>query len=107
MDRLYFVYLIASRSRVLYVGITNDLERRVFEHKHKLVRGFTAKYEVDRLVYFESTSDVLSAIAREKEIKGWRRSRKVALIESFNPSWRDLTVDWMQSGEIPRPSASE
>jgi putative endonuclease len=91
---IYFVYLLASRSRVLYVGVTNDLERRVFEHKHKLVRGFTAKYDVDRLLYFESTSNVLAAIAREKEIKGWRRSRKVALIESVNPSWQDLSSDW-------------
>jgi putative endonuclease len=90
---IYFVYLLASRSRVLYVGVTNDLERRVFEHKHKLVRGFTAKYDVDRLLYFESTSNVLAAIAREKEIKGWRRSRKVALIESVNPSWQDLSSD--------------
>jgi putative endonuclease len=85
--------LLASRSRVLYVGVTNDLERRVFEHKHKLVRGFTAKYDVDRLLYFESTSNVLAAIAREKEIKGWRRSRKIALIESVNPSWQDLSSD--------------
>jgi putative endonuclease len=91
---IYFVYLLASRSRVLYVGVTNDLERRVFEHKHKLVRGFTSKYDVDRLLYFESTSNVLAAIAREKEIKGWRRSRKVALIESVNPSWQDLSSDW-------------
>jgi len=91
---IYFVYLLASRSRVLYVGVTNDLERRVFEHKHKLVRGFSAKYDVDRLLYFESTSNVLAAIAREKEIKGWRRSRKVALIESVNPSWQDLSSDW-------------
>jgi putative endonuclease len=90
---IYFVYLLASRSRVLYVGVTNDLERRVFEHKHKLVRGFTAKYDVDRLLYFESTSNVLAAIAREKEIKGWRRSRKIALIESVNPSWQDLSSD--------------
>jgi putative endonuclease len=91
---IYFVHLLASRSRALYVGVTNDLERRVFEHKHKLVRGFTAKYDVDRLLYFESTSNVLAAIAREKEIKGWRRSRKIALIESVNPSWQDLSSDW-------------
>ncbi|HEX9688974.1 MAG TPA: GIY-YIG nuclease family protein [Thermoanaerobaculia bacterium] len=94
MKGIHFIYLLASRSRVLYVGVTNDLERRVFEHKHKLVRGFSAKYDVDRLLYFESTSNVLAAIAREKEIKGWRRSRKVALIESVNPSWQDLSSDW-------------
>ena len=107
MAREYFVYLLASRSRVLYAGVTNDLERRVFEHKHKLVPGFTAVYEVDRLVYFESTPNVLAAIAREKEIKGWRRSRKLALIESINPDWEDLSLRWAIEGEIPRPSASE
>ena len=107
MGREYFVYLLASRSRVLYVGVTNDLERRVFEHKNKLVPGFTAEYDVDRLVYFESTPNVLAAIAREKEMKGWRRSRKVDLIESINPGWEDLSLRWAIEGEIPRPSASE
>jgi putative endonuclease len=92
---------------VLYVGVTNDLERRVFEHKHKLVLGFTAEYNVDRLIYFESTPNVLAAIRREKQIKGWRRSRKVALIESANPRWEDLSLCWSEQGEIPRPSASE
>ena len=99
--------MLASRSRVLYVGVTNDLERRVFEHRNKLVPGFTAEYDVDRLIYFESTSNVLAAIEREKQIKGWRRSRKIALIESRNPAWRDLSLDWANDGEIPRPSASE
>jgi putative endonuclease len=84
-DRLYYVYVLASRSRVLYVGVTNDLERRLFEHKSKLVPGFTSKYDVDRLVFFESTPDVYSAIQREKQIKGWRRSKKVTLIQSANP----------------------
>ena len=107
MSRAYYVYLMASRSGVLYVGITNDLERRVFEHRSKLVPGFTAEYEVDRLIYFESTSNVLAAIEREKQIKGWRRSRKIALIETLNPAWRDLSLDWAIEGEIPRPSASE
>lgn len=91
-DRQYFVYVLASRSRVLYVGVTNDLERRVFEHKQKLVPGFTAEYDVDRLIYFESTPNVLAAIRREKQIKGWRRNRKVALIESVNPDWEDLSL---------------
>ena len=81
----YYVYILASRSRNLYVGVTNDLERRVYEHKRKLVPGFTTRYNIDRLVYFEATEDVQSAIAREKQIKGWLRSRKVSLIESVNP----------------------
>ena len=106
-DRQYFVYVLASRSRVLYVGVTNDLERRVFEHKHKLVTGFTTEYNINRLIYFESTPDVLAAIRREKQIKGWRRSRKVALIESVNPRWEDLSLRWSEQEEIPRPSASE
>jgi putative endonuclease len=105
VSRDYFVYILASRSRTLYVGVTNDLERRIFEHKEKLIQGFTSKYRIDRLVYFEATTDVRAAISREKQLKGWRRSRKLALIESVNPSWEDLTEDW--KSEIPRPSASE
>jgi putative endonuclease len=107
MIRQYFVYLLASQSGVLYVGVTNDLERRVFAHKLKLVGGFTAKYNVDQLVYFETTPNVRAAIAREKEIKGWRRSRKVALIELENPGWEDLSLRWAEKVGIPRPSASE
>jgi len=90
----FCVYILASKSRVLYVGVTNNLERRMFEHKNKLADGFTKKYSVDRLVYFEQTSDVLSAIAREKQIKGWDRAKKVALIESVNPTWEDLSAFW-------------
>jgi putative endonuclease len=74
----------------LYTGVTNDLERRVYEHKHGLVNGFTKRYKVTRLVYYEATDDVRSAIEREKQLKGWLRQRKVALIESVNPGWRDL-----------------
>ncbi len=90
----YFVYIMASRSRVLYVGVTNDLQRRVWEHKNHALAGFTDKYNVDRLVYFEAGASVIEAIAREKQIKGWRRSKKVALIESVNPTWRDLSEGW-------------
>ncbi len=90
----YYTYIVASRTRVLYVGVTNDLERRMAQHRQKLLRGFTAKYNVDRLVYFEETSDVRSAIAREKQVKGWTRAKKVALIESLNPAWRDLSLEW-------------
>jgi putative endonuclease len=87
----YFVYILASRSRTLYVGVTNDLERRVAEHRSKRVPGFTSRYNITRLVYFEETTDVRSALAREKEIKGWNRARKVALIERANPTWEDLS----------------
>jgi len=90
----YFVYIIASRSRTLYVGVTNDLERRVYEHKHKLISGFTAKYKITRLVHFEETEDVMSAIEREKQIKGWTRAKKVALVEAANPTWEDLAEEW-------------
>jgi putative endonuclease len=92
--RTYYVYLMASRSRTLYVGVTNDLQRRVFEHKTKRVPGFTSKYNITRLVHFEMTSDVRAALAREKQIKAWRREKKVTLIEAENPGWRDLSEDW-------------
>jgi len=85
---------MTNKSRTLYTGVTNDLERRVYEHKQKLVPGFTSKYNITRLVYFETTEDIRAAIEREKQIKGWLRSKKVALIESENPEWRDLSVGW-------------
>jgi putative endonuclease len=91
----YYVYILTnSLSTVLYTGVTNDLERRVYEHKHKLIPGFTSKYNVNKLVYFEEGKDVSAAIAREKEIKGWRRSKKAELIATMNPQWRDLSADW-------------
>lgn len=90
MSRTYSTYIMASRSRVLYIGVTNDLARRVNEHRQGLVAGFTRKYRVNRLVYFEEFADIRDAIAREKEIKGWRRSRKVSLISGRNPTWEDL-----------------
>jgi putative endonuclease len=93
MDRQYFVYMTASISKVLYVGVTNDLVRRVWEHKEKLVSGFTETYHVDRLVYYEVADEVLTAIAREKQIKGYRREKKVALIDAMNPGWKDLYLD--------------
>ena len=85
---------MTNKSRTLYTGVTNDLERRVYEHKKKLVPGFTTKYNITQLVYFEVTQDVGVAIAREKQIKGWLRTKKIALIDSVNPEWRDLSVDW-------------
>jgi putative endonuclease len=90
MERLYYVYILASRSRTLYVGITNNLIRRVSEHREGQVQGFTSKYRIHRVVFFETFHDVRVAIAREKEIKGWRREKKIGLIESKNPTWVDL-----------------
>ena len=94
MNRQYYVYILANVSRRLYVGITSSLERRIYEHKHKLIPGFTTEYNIHRLVYFETSIDVSSAIAREKQIKGRLRSKKLALIEAENPTWNDLSADW-------------
>jgi len=92
-DRHYYVYVLTNwNSRVIYVGVTNDLERRVFEHKNKLVKGFTEKYNVNKLVYFEETGDVNAALAREKEIKKWRREKKNALVTNSNPQWTELKI---------------
>ncbi len=92
-DRRYHVYILASASRVLYIGITNDLIRRVECHRQGLIRGFTRKYRVRRLVYAEQCGDARAAIAREKQLKGWRRSKKIALIERANPTWEDLAAE--------------
>ncbi len=89
----YYVYIMTNKSRTLYTGVTNDLERRVYEHKQKLLPGFTAKYNINRLVYFESSQDVQAAISREKQLKGWLRRKKIALIESVNPEWKDLSIE--------------
>lgn len=91
--RIYHVYIMASASRRLYVGVTGHLARRVHQHRSGELPGFTKKYHMTRLVYAESTSEVLAAIVREKQIKGWTRSRKIALIESSNQRWRDLGDD--------------
>jgi putative endonuclease len=90
----YYIYIMANRSRTLYTGVTNNLEQRVYEHKQRMGSGFTSKYSIDRLVCFEVFSDVRDAIAREKQIKGWLRAKKIALIESVNPNWEDLSADW-------------
>ncbi|HKM40144.1 MAG TPA: GIY-YIG nuclease family protein [bacterium] len=90
---MYYVYMMTNwNNKVLYTGITNDLERRVYEHKNKLVEGFTKKYNVTKLVYFTETSDVMAAIEREKQIKGWTRQKKNGLVESINPRWEDLSL---------------
>jgi putative endonuclease len=93
-EREYYVYILANKMRRLYVGVTIDLERRVWEHRTKAVDGFTSRYNIDRLVWYASTNQVVDAIAREREIKGWRREKKIALIEAENPEWRDLARDW-------------
>jgi putative endonuclease len=91
--RTFHVYIMASASRVLYIGVTSDLVRRVREHKEKKVPGFTERYRATELVYFEPFGDPRLAIAREKQLKGWLRARKIALVESFNPQWRDLGAE--------------
>ena len=92
MRKAYYVYLMTNcNNKVMYVGMTNNLERRVYEHKHKLIKGFTEKYNVNKLVYFEETSDVYAAISREKEIKKWRREKKNNLVLRMNPQWEDLS----------------
>ena len=88
--RDYFVYILTNQSGTLYTGVTNDLKRRVYEHKHKLIKGFTKKYNITRLVYYEVIAGVRDAIRREKQIKSWGRRKKLALIQSMNPKWRDL-----------------
>ena len=91
--RTYYDYILSSKTRRLYVGITSDLERRVQQHKEKLVDGFTSRYNIDRLVHYEETGTVHDAILRERQIKAWRRDKKVSSIESENPAWRDLAGD--------------
>lgn len=95
--RQYHVYIMASKAKTLYVGVTNDLVRRVFEHKQGSTDSFTSRYKVTNLVYYETTSDVGSAISREKQLKGWRRSKKLALVESLNAEWKDLALLWYSS----------
>ena len=98
--KTYWVYIMTNKSRTLYVGMTNNLERRVYEHKHKVMEGFTRRYDMDQLVYFEETNDVRAAIEREKQLKNWRRGKKIALIDALNPQWRDLAAE-------PIPTHSE
>jgi putative endonuclease len=90
----YYVYIMSNVARTLYTGVTNNLERRVYEHKHKLLEGFTSKYNLTWLVYYAETTDIREAITREKQIKGWMRAKKVALIEEMNPGWLDLSESW-------------
>ena len=93
MAHEYYVYIMTNPHRTLYTGVTNSLLRRVYEHKHGLMEGFTRRYHLTQLAYFEATDDIAAAIAREKEIKGWRRAKKLVLIESMNPQWGDLSPE--------------
>lgn len=85
---------MSNKSKTLYTGVTSNLIKRVYEHKHKLVDGFTNKYNITRLVYYEETNNVMSAISREKQIKGWLRKKKIELIKTLNPKWQDLCEGW-------------
>ncbi len=89
----YYVYILTNPTRTLYIGFTSNLQRRVYEHQHKLHDGFTSRYHITQLVYYEETNDVHAALAREKQLKGWNRARKIALIESANPAWNDLSKE--------------
>jgi len=93
-DHEYFVYIVCSRSGTLYIGMTNSMYRRALEHKRGEVEGFASKYHCDRMVYYESFDVVHNAIGREKQLKGWRRAKKIALIESKNPRWEDSAETW-------------
>jgi len=104
MDREYWTYIVASRTGTLYIGVTNNIVRRAWQHKTGEFEGFGSKYRCNRLVNYEAYTTVLSAIAREKQLKGWRRSKKIALIESRNPRWQDLAEKW--GSEIALPGES-
>jgi putative endonuclease len=108
--KTYYVYMLASQKNgTIYIGVTNNLERRLYEHKNHLVKGFTAKYNVTKLVWFEQTSSVEAAIEKEKQLKKWERAWKIRLIEEGNPDWRDLGEDWVVTEERGRgfPPARE
>lgn len=102
LDKYSWVYMMCSNSRrALYTGVTSDLNKRVFQHKNGLIEGFTEKYKCHRLVYYESFPYIGEAISREKEIKGWRREKKNALVEVMNPQWRDLSEGWYKEHKVP------
>ena len=104
---MYFVYIMSNRSKTLYTGVTNSLIRRVREHKTGLGSGFTAKYKLDRLVYFERFDEIRNAIEREKRIKGWLRIKKIGLIVSVNPAWKDLRLEWYERHQFqPQPRST-
>lgn len=93
-QKIFWVYILTNRSKTLYTGVTRNLQKRVWEHKNHVHAGFTDRYQIDRLVWFESYATPQAAIAREKQIKGWTRARKMALVVALNPEWRDLSEEW-------------
>ena len=99
-ERYYDAFIVASRSLTLYIGMTGDLDKRIFEHKYKLFKGFSADYNCNRLVWFERYAHACSAIAREKQLKGWTRAKKLALIKKGNPTLVDLSEAWYTSGQL-------
>lgn len=100
--KTYFVYILASnKNGTLYIGVTNDLRRRAYEHANSLVEGFTKKYAIKRLVYYEETNSVETAIAREKQLKNWQRKWKIDLIEKTNSTWKDLSIELLDAGSSP------
>lgn len=104
--KTYHVYIMSNVSKMLYTGVTGDLGMRILRHKTKQTDGFTKRYNVHRLVYLEAFGDIRDAIAREKQIKGWLRTKKVALIELVNPEWKDLAPEWMQKGRSAKKLSS-
>ena len=106
-DYNFYIYILTNwNDQVMYIGMTNNLERRLYEHKNKLVDGFTKKYNVNKLVYYEHGNDVHAAIAREKEIKKWRREKKNNLVITMNPTWKDLSLEWEAPKVSPASLAS-
>jgi len=97
----YWVYIMTNKyNSVFYIGVTNNLQKRDYEHKNKLLKGFTQRYSLTKLVFYEETSDVTAAISREKQLKGWTRAKKIALIESLNPVWEDLSDQWYRDPSL-------
>jgi len=107
MSKEYYVYIMTNNSRTLYTGITTNLVRRVYEHKNKLVPGFTSTFDIESLVYYEWTSSIHLALERERQIKAWMRPEKIALIQSMNPEWKDLAETWFASPEDIEAAARE
>jgi putative endonuclease len=98
--KTYYVYIMTNSTRTLSTGVTNNLEKRVLQHKRKLLPGFTRQYNINRLVYYETFGDIRAAIRREKQIKGWLRAKKVALVLAANPHWKDLSKGWYGQEDV-------
>ena len=100
MNKQYYVYILTNKAnRVLYIGVTNDLKKRIYQHKNRLVKGFTKKYNLTKLVYYEATNDAYEAIKREKQLKNWHRDWKMNLIKQLNPGWQDLSAEFLEDAE--------